>query len=99
MTVDGGVSGDDQHIAGEAGGARGCGARLDDAENWLSDGFLDGVEGQRTGGVAGDDEEVSVLLFNQEPRALSGVAGDGATGLGAVGQAGGVANEGKLCPR
>ena len=100
VALHGGVGGDDQHVAGFGGGAGGLGAGLDDAEDGNGrDGVLDGVEGEGAGGVAGDDEELGALLLDQEPRALGGVAGDGAAGLGAVGQAGGVAEEGEACLR
>ena len=95
VALHGGVGGDDQHVAGAGGGAGGGGAGLDDAEDGNGDGVLNGVEGQGAGGVAGDDEELGALLADQELRALGGVAGDGAAGLGAVGQAGGVAEEGE----
>ena len=43
MTVDRGIGGDHQNIAGAGGGAGSCGSRLDDAEHWLGDGLLNGV--------------------------------------------------------
>ena len=77
--------------------AGGFGAGLDDAEDGDrgGHGFLDGVEGEGAGGVAGDDEVVGALLVDEESGAFGGVAGDGAAGLGAVGEAGGVADEGE----
>ena len=95
MALDGGVGGDDEDVAGFGGGAGGIRAGLDDAEDGNGDGVLNGVEGEGAGGVAGDDEELGALLADQELRALGGVAGDGAAGLGAVGQAGGVAEKGE----
>ncbi len=93
VALDGGVGGDDEDVAGFRGSAGGGGAGLDDSENGDGNGVLDGVEGQCAGGVAGDDEEFGALFADQKLRALGGVAGDGAAGLGAVGQAGGVAEE------
>ena len=76
--------------------SRGLGAGFDDANDGNGrDRFLDGVEGEGAGGVAGDDEVFGALLLDQEPGALGGVAGDGAAGLGAVGETGGVADEGE----
>ena len=95
VTVDGGVGGDDQHVAGFGGGAGSRGTGLDDAEDWNGDRILNGVEGKGAGGVAGDDKEFGTLLADQELRALGGVAGDGAARLGAVGQAGSVADKGE----
>ncbi len=91
----GGVGGDDEYVVAGGGGAGGGCAGLDDAEDGDGDGVLNGVEGERAGGVAGDDEEVGALFADQELGALDGVAGDGAARLGAVGQAGGVADEGE----
>ena len=94
VALHGGVGGDDQHVAGFRRVVRGLGAGLDDTEHGNGrHGLLDGVEGEGAGGVAGDDEEVGALFFDQELRALGGVAGDGAAGLGAVGEARGVADE------
>ncbi len=95
VTLDGGVGGDDQDAAGFRGCAGGCGAGLDDAQHGDGDGLLNGVKSQGAGGVAGNDQKLGVLLLNQEPGALGGIAGDGAPGLGAVGKPGGVANEGE----
>jgi len=86
---------DDEDVAGAGGATRGGGAGVDYAEDWNGNGVLDGVEGQGAGGVAGDDEELGALFTDQELGALCGVAGDGAAGLGAVGETGGVAEEGK----
>ena len=95
MALHGGVGGDHQHVARSRGASSRFGARLNDAENRDRHGVLDGVEGQRAGGVAGDDEELGALLAHQELRAFGGVAGDGAARLGAVGQARRVAEKGK----
>ncbi len=95
VALHGGVGGDDEDVAGAGGGAGGGGAGLDDAQHGDGHGVLNGVEGQGAGGVAGDDEEFCALLVDQEAGAFSGVAGDGAAGLGAVGEAGGVAEEGE----
>ena len=62
VALDGGVGGDDQDVAGFGGGAGGCCAGLDDAEDGNGDGVLNGVEGEGAGGVAGDDEEFGALL-------------------------------------
>ena len=99
VALDGGVGGDDQHVAGAGGGAGGVCARLDDAQHRDGHRVLNGVESQGAGGVAGDDQELRALLVDQELRALGGVAGDGAAGLGAVGQPGGVAEEGEAGAR
>ncbi len=48
------------------------------------------IKGEGGGGVAGDDEEVGTLIV-EELCAGDGVAGDGFVRLGAVGEAGGVA--------
>ena len=67
------------------------GAGLDDAEDGDGvGGGADVVEGEGGSGVAGDDEETGALL-EEEAGARDGVAGDGVAGLGAVGEAGGVA--------
>ena len=65
-------------------------AGVDDADDGDAEAALDVVEGEGGGGVAGDDEEVGALGF-EEAGAFDGVAGDGALGFGAVGEAGGVA--------
>ncbi len=52
-------------------------------------------EGQGAGRVAGDDQVLCALFADQKLRALGRIAGDGATGLGAVGQASRVAEEGE----
>ena len=94
----GGIGGDDEDVAGFGCSVGGLGAGLNDADDGDGrDGFLDGVEGEGTGGVAGDDEVFGALLLDQETGALGGVAGDGAARLGTVGEAGGVADEGKVC--
>jgi hypothetical protein len=93
--LDGGVSGDDQHVAGFGGCAGGGCAGLDYAEDGDRDCLLNGVEGEGAGGVAGDDEEFRALFADQELCALGGVAGDGAAGFGAVGETGGIAEEGE----
>ena len=95
MAVYGGIGGDDEDVSRFGCSVGGLGTRLDDADDGDGRyGFLDVVEGEGTGGVAGDDEVVGALLFDEETRTLSGVAGDGAAGFGAVGQAGSVADEG-----
>ncbi len=99
VALHGGVGGDDQHVAGFGGGAGGGGAGFDDAEDGDGHGVLDGVEGEGAGGVAGDDEEFGALFADQELGAFDGVAGDGAAGFGAVGEAGGVADEGEAGAR
>ncbi len=57
---------------------------------------LNGVQRQGAGGIAGDDDKLGTLLADEELHALNSVAGDGAAGLGAVGQAGGIAEKGEL---
>ena len=66
------------------------GSGLDYADDGDGEGLLDVFEGEGGGGVAGDDEEFGAL-FVEELCAGDGVAGDGLAGLGAVGEAGGVA--------
>ena len=99
VALDGGAGGNDQHVAGARGLAGGGGAGLDDAQNGDGHGVLNGVQSQGAGGVAGDHQELCTLLADEELSALGGVAGDGAAGLGAVGQAGRVAEKGELSPR
>jgi len=57
---------------------------------WDTAGLADVVEGEGCGSVAGYDEEVGALVF-EVSCAGDGVASDGLAGLGALGQAGGVA--------
>ena len=66
------------------------GLRVRYADDGDGEGALDVFEGEGGGGVAGDDEEFCALVV-EEPGAGDGVAGDGFAGLGAVGEAGGVA--------
>jgi hypothetical protein len=68
----------------------GVGAGFDYAYDGDGESVLDVFEGEGGGGVAGDDEEFRAL-FVEELCAGDGVAGDGFAGLGAVGEAGGVA--------
>src|SRR6185312_6750991 len=75
---------------GDCGGEGGFGPGLDDSDDRDGEGLLDVGEGEGGGGVAGDDEQVGSLIV-EEPCARDGVAGDGLAGLGAVGEAGGVA--------
>ena len=63
---------------------------MDDSDDGDGEGGLDIWQGESGGGVAGDDEEVCPLLV-EEFCAGDGVSGDGLLGLGAVGEAGGVA--------
>ncbi len=93
VALHGGVGGDDQHVAGARGGAGRGRAGLDDAQHRDRHGVLDGVERQGAGGVAGDHQEFCALLADQELRAFSGIAGDGAARFGAVGQPRRVAEE------
>ena len=93
VALHGGVGGDDQYVAGMGSGAGGGRAGLDDAEHGNGNRVLNGVESQGAGGIAGDDEELGALFFDQELRALRRIAGDGAAGFGAIGQTGRVADE------
>ena len=78
MAVHGGVGGDNEDVACFGCSVSGLGARLDDADDRNGrDGFLDVVEGEGAGGIAGDDEVVGALLLDEEARALGGIAGDG----------------------
>ena len=95
VAVHGGIGGDDEDVAVFEALSSSLGAGFDHADDGNGgDGFLDVVEGEGAGGVAGDDEVVGALFFNQKTRALSSVASDGAAGLGAVGESGGVTDEG-----
>src|SRR5215472_15685602 len=94
VALHGGGSGDDEHVAALRGGARGKRSRLDHAEHRHGNGVLNCIECKRAGRVAGDDEVFGALLIDEELRAFRGVVGDGAARLGAVGQAGRVAEEG-----
>jgi len=95
VAVHGGVGGDNEDVARFRSFVSGFGAGLNDADDWNGgNGLLDVVEGEGAGGVAGDDEVIGALFFNEESRALGGIAGDGAAGLGAVGKSGGVPDEG-----
>ena len=73
VALDGGVSGDDEDVAGLGGGAGGLCAGLDDAEDGDGDGVLNGVECEGAGGVAGDDEVIGTLLTDQVLRTFGGV--------------------------
>src|SRR5271170_7593445 len=73
-------------------GEGGLGAGFDYADDGDGQGLLDVFEGQGGGGVAGDDEEVGALLV-EELCAGDRVASDSLSGLGAVGEPGGVAEE------
>ena len=95
VAVHRGVGGDDQHVSGFGGGAGCGGSGLDNAEDRDWNGILDGIEGQGTGSVAGDDEEFGALFADEELGAFSGIASDGAARLGAVGETGGVPDEGE----
>ena len=88
VALDGGVCRDDEDVAGFGGGAGGGCAGMNDAEDGNGDSVLNGVEGEGTGGVAGDDKELGALFADQELCALGGVAGNRAARLGAVGEAG-----------
>ena len=70
-------------------------AGLNHSEDRNGHRFLNGVEGERAGGVAGYDEELSALFADEELCALDGVACDGAARFGAVRQARCVADEGE----
>jgi hypothetical protein len=74
----------------------GVGAGLDYADHWDGKRLLDVFEGEGGGGVAGYDEELGAL-FVQKFCAGDGVAGDSVVGLGAVGEAGGVAEVDVAC--
>ena len=97
VALNGGIGGDDENVAGLRRPVCGLGTGLDDAEDGDRDGFFDVVEREGAGGVAGDDEVVGALFLNQETRALGGIAGDGAAGLGAIGKARGIADESVVC--
>jgi hypothetical protein len=89
--LDGGGGGEYEGAAGgRRGGEGGFGSGLDDADDRDGQGLLELGQRERGGGVAGDDEEVGSLRV-EELCTLDGVAGDGLAGLGAVGEAGGVA--------
>ncbi len=95
VAMHGGVSGDDEDVARFRRAVSGFGSRLNHADDRNGgDGLFDVFEGEGAGGIAGDDEVVGALLFNEEARALGGVAGDGAAGFGSVREAGGVSDEG-----
>ena len=95
MAVHGRVGGDDQDVAGfEAARAAAAPGSIT-PRTGTGTASLNGVESQGAGGVAGDHEELRALFADQELRAFGGVAGDGAARLGAVGQPGGVADEGE----
>ena len=68
----------------------GLGAGFDDSNNGDGDGGADLGEGERGGGVAGDDKELGALVY-KEAGGFHGVAGHGVLGLCAVREAGGVA--------
>jgi hypothetical protein len=68
----------------------GVGSGFDYAYDGDGESALDVFEGERGGGVAGDDEEFRTL-FVEKLCAGDGVAGDGFSGLGAIGKTGGVA--------
>ena len=95
MAIDCGVGRDYQHVSAARCGARGRRSGLDHSEDRHGNRRLDCIEGQGAGGVAGDYQKLGALFAHQELRALDGIAGDGAPRLGAVGQAGGVAEKGK----
>ena len=78
MAVHGGVGGDHQNIAGLGGCAGGGGAGLNHAKYRDRHRFLDCIKRERTGGVAGDDEEFGALFAHQKLRALNRIARDGA---------------------
>jgi hypothetical protein len=81
---------------GFCGDEGGLGAGLDHSDDGDGDGLLDVFECEGGGGVAGDDEELGTLFF-EEFGAGDGVAGDGLAGFGAVGKAGGVAEVDVVC--
>ena len=89
----GGGEGEGGFGAGGDDAEGGFGAGGDDADDRRrGGGGLDFGQGEGTGGVAGDDEKVSTLVEEEAGRG-DGEADDGSLGFGAVGEAGGVAEE------
>ena len=99
MAVHGGVGCDHQDVARTRGCLRSGSTGLDDAKHRDGHGVLNGIEGQRAGGVAGDDDELGALFADQELGALNGVACNGAPRLGPIGQPRRVADEGEVGER
>jgi len=90
VAFDGAFGADDADALAVGGGEGGGDAGFEDAEDGDAEGGAEGVEGVGGGGVAGDDDGFDALV-DQELGVFEGEAADGFWGLGAVGDAGGVA--------
>jgi hypothetical protein len=90
VAFDGAFGADDADALAVGGGEGGGDAGFEDAEDGDAEGGAEGVESVGGGGVAGDDDGFDALV-DQELGVFEGEAADGFRGLGAVGDAGGVA--------